>query len=73
MELLDFLYAFGIGIAFVAGGLSVVVVSVNYVAKMRFEVDEKIIDQNKVVEKRLKAYVFNTGRIADSLEKLADK
>ena len=71
--LLDFLYAFGIGIAFIIGSACTATLWGYYSRKASADFTKNQHAYNLMAEKRLKGYVANTGRIADSLEKLADK
>ena len=73
MEYLDYLYAFGLGISFVAGTMTALILVMGYISKLKKGMHFEIIKQNKVIEKRLIDYVENTGRIADALESIANQ
>jgi len=71
--MLDFLYAFGVGISFVIGVGAGTVLCVTVTKRGNLEMKEQINKHNEMVESRLEAYVFNTERIATVLEKIEFK
>lgn len=66
--MIQLLYSFGLGFAFVVGIFTGCFVCTVATRKGREELKQQIADHNDRVEKRLLEYVENTGRIALSLE-----
>ena len=73
MEYLEYLYAFGLGISFIAGAMTLFILVLSWIGKQKKNMHNEIIEQNKIIEARLINYVENTGRIADALESIADR
>lgn len=73
MEFLYFLYAFGIGISFIIGAVCAATVWGHYSKKESADFNKMQWKHNAMAEIRLKAYVVNTGRIADALDRISDR
>ena len=71
--MLDFLYAFGIGIAFSLGICVGAFLAQMATKAGRKELDEKFMSHTSIVEKRLASYVEHTSRIADTLDSINSK
>lgn len=66
---MEFLYAFGVGIAFAIGIFTGAWMCRLSVRHALLDHDKKLEVHTIAVEDRLAKYVENTGRIADALEK----
>lgn len=70
---IDFLYAFGIGIAFILGATATAIVLGSRVKKQTADFNEMQIAHNDRVEQRLDKYVENTAAMVDGLHRIADE
>jgi hypothetical protein len=71
--MISILHAFAVGIAFSIGVVSGAILCGFATRKDRDAFKKVMAENQKRTEERLLAYVLNTGRIADALEKAADR
>lgn len=71
--MIDFLYAFGIGITFALGMSLGLILCTRGVKRTTQSQTDVMLKHQRIVENRLVDYVHNTDRIADALECINSK